>query len=104
MPVKRPKSRRARMPVANEISDFEDDDVVKLTICLRQGAEFEAVGGRNEAKQFHHRFKKFVDGQIHKTDNHKLLQFGGYYFYAETIAAYTAEDGNGKKVDLGPLN
>jgi len=48
--------------------------------------------------------KSFLDGQIHKTDNHRLLYFGGTYFAAEAIAAYSAEDMEGKKILLGPLN
>ncbi len=85
-------------------SPTKDDDVIKLTVTLRSGAEFELVGGREEAVEFHHRFKKWVDGQIHKTDNHRILHYGGTYFYSELIAAYTAVDGDGKRVDLGPLN
>ena len=82
----------------------QKEDVVKLTVTLRSGAEFETVGGRFEAVDFHKRFKKWVDKQVHKTDNHRLLYFGGTYFFAEYVAAYSAEDGNGKKVLLGPLN
>jgi hypothetical protein len=80
------------------------EDVVKLTVTLKTGAEFELVGSRIESGAFHHRFKKYVDGQVHKTDNHRILSFGGTYFHADSVAAYSAEDMNGEKVDLGALN
>jgi len=90
--------RRTNKPTSKDV------DVVKMIVTLHSGAEFEAVGGRDDAIDFHRRFKKWVDGQVHKTDNHKIVFFGGIYFAANAVAVYSAEDMDGKKVDLGPAH
>ena len=82
----------------------KNGNIVKLTVILRSGVELELAGTSADAVQFHHRFKKWVDGQVHKTDNHRLIAFDGHYIHAESIAAYSAVDFDGKKIDLGPLN
>jgi len=35
------------------------NDVVKLTVTLTHGADFELAGGRKDAVDFHSRYKKF---------------------------------------------
>lgn len=79
------------------------ENTIKLVVTLRSGAEFELAGGILMAEFFHKRFKKWSEGQRHKTDNHRLLSYGGTYFLADDIAAYSAETFSGKVVDLGPI-
>ena len=80
---------------------MNNQDIIKLTITLKSGAEFELVGTTHEAQNFHKRYKKWVGGQIHKTDNHKILCFDNTYFSADVIAVYSATNMGGKRTHLG---
>ena len=81
----------------------QTEDTIKLVVTLKSGAEFELAGGLAAAEFFHKRFKKWAEGQRHKTDNHRLLHYGGTYFLADDIAAYSAETFSGRVVDLGSI-
>lgn len=81
-------------------STTKDNDVVKFTVLLRNGTELELMGSRLDAREFHRTYCKWVSGQIHATNNHRLLCFEGHYIHAECVAAYAAMDFEGVHVDL----
>lgn len=81
----------------------QETDLVKLEVTLKSGEFLELTGSRAEAYVFHRRFLKFVDQQIHKTDNHRLLLFGNNYVVGSEVAAYSAVDIDGRRIRLGEV-